>query len=174
MQLKDTSSLAVKRHYQYGDGKDTFAIGYNTSFVANHLYNSIGKYQISQTLSGSSGCATSSSETIEVVAPFKVTLGNATTLCEGEGITLKSIINHANYEWNNGTTDSIIYVTKSGQYILKAKVGACSSTDTLAIDYYRHGECENHIWAYPNTFSSGFNLDGFLKKKTNLPSAFMI
>ena len=168
LQIKDTSSLAVKRHYQYGDGKDTFAIGYNTSFVANHLYNSIGKYQISQTLTGSTGCVTSSNENIEVVAPFKINLGNDTTLCEGEGITLKSIIGHANYEWNNGTTDSILYLTKSGQYILTAKVGTCSSTDTIAIDYYRHGECENHIWAYPNPFSSDLNLDGFLKKEDEL------
>ncbi len=168
LQLYDTSTLAISRYYTFGDGKDTVANAFNNNFQASHLYNKTGVYTITQSLTGSTGCVTTSNQNIEVVPPFKISLGNDSTICFGESMILSSTMNHANYIWNNGSTDSVFNITQEGQYILTANVGACKSTDSIIVTYYKDGECDNHILAYPNPFAEELFLKGFLKNQNEL------
>ena len=81
---------------------------------------------------------------------------------------LKSLVNHANYVWSDGSKDSILKVTQKGEYIVTATVGACKATDSININYYNQGECDNHIVVYPNPFGDELYLQGFLKHSDEL------
>jgi gliding motility-associated-like protein len=73
---------------------------------------------------------------------FNLDLGNDTTLCSGQTITLNGNLT-ASYLWSNGSTSSSIYVSTSGTYWLQANNGQCSATDTIIVSIYQAASLGN-------------------------------
>lgn len=67
-----------------------------------------------------------------------VNIGNDTTLCYGQTITLNATLPNASYQWQDGSTNSIFTVTPPyTPYVfwVKATVNNCSGYDTITISY---------------------------------------
>ncbi|MBN4065740.1 gliding motility-associated C-terminal domain-containing protein [Candidatus Amoebophilus asiaticus] len=65
-----------------------------------------------------------------------VSLGNDTTICEGNSITLDAGNTGASYIWSTGYTTQSIQITDAGSYWVEAKIGNCSHEDTIIISLY--------------------------------------
>ncbi len=64
-----------------------------------------------------------------------VSLGNDTTLCQGESLLLDVSMAGGSYLWHDNTTTPQYTITQPGMYYVQVTVGNCSSTDTLIVDY---------------------------------------
>ena len=62
-------------------------------------------------------------------------LGNDTSLCQGENITLDAITTNATYLWQDNSTNSTFNVTQPGTYWVQVTVNSCSSTDSINVSY---------------------------------------
>lgn len=80
-----------------------------------------------------SGVCTASDTINVAVADPVVQLGNDTTICFGNTVTLDAGNPGASYLWSNGTTNQQLTVSNSGTYWAEASYGACSSRDTLVV-----------------------------------------
>ena len=65
-----------------------------------------------------------------------VDLGNDTTLCDGETLTLDATIAGASYLWQDSTTNSTFNAIQQGIYGVEVEVGSCRTTDTISIDFF--------------------------------------
>lgn len=104
-----------------------WSTGANTSGIQ---LNNPGTYWLNLTLNG---CT--SKDTIQVgsiPSPY-VELGKDTSFCEGNFITLSSILNGANYLWQNGSTDSTLIATQTGVYWVQVTLNGCSEQDSINI-----------------------------------------
>ncbi|HFC01276.1 MAG TPA: hypothetical protein ENJ53_10770, partial [Phaeodactylibacter sp.] len=78
--------------------------------------------------------------------PFTFSLGNDTTICNIDSITIGTSILGSNYAWNTGATTPMITVSDTGMYILNISMGACEYVDTIVISEMICGEiCGNGI-----------------------------
>ena len=82
---------------------------------------------------------------------FKFSLGNDTTLCDGETLQLKVSVPNATYTWQDGSTDSTYKVTQAGTYWVSAYFPDYNITtsDTINITYK---DCEDTL-IIPNIFT---------------------
>ena len=62
-------------------------------------------------------------------------LGNDTTLCAGQLVTLNAFVSGATYLWSTGVTTPSITVSSAGQYWVKISLATCHTFDTVAINY---------------------------------------
>lgn len=80
------------------------------------------------------------------------TLGADTNICEGETIKLTPGSGFYSYLWNDGSTDSVLYVIEQGNYSVTIDDGRCILSDSVIVDW-----C-SLLWV-PNVFTP--NNDGF-------------
>lgn len=86
----------------------------------------------SAVLSDSNGCTAYDSINLEFVPIPVVELGNDTTLCEGEFITLETLVSGATYQWSTGANTSQIVASSPGIYSVEVLVSPrCISRDTF-------------------------------------------
>lgn len=64
---------------------------------------------------------------------FVESLGNDTTICFGESITLRSGPRNASYLWQDGSINASYVAPGVGTYWVTASLYGCTSTDTLSI-----------------------------------------
>ncbi len=64
------------------------------------------------------------------------TLGNDTTLCSGEVLTIGTELPDVSYLWNTGSTKSEIVIDQSGYYELEVRSGNCTYSNGRIVDYY--------------------------------------
>src|SRR6185436_18096143 len=83
---------------------------------------------------GTGTCTSSDTIVISLNPTPTVNLGNDTTLCQGQTITLSGD-SAASYLWSDGSTTSSITVSISGTYWLQANNGSCSATDTIIVSF---------------------------------------
>ena len=83
-----------------------------------------------------------------------IELGNDTTLCQGEFITLDATSSGATYLWQNNSTNASINTNGTGSYDVMVTINNCSITDNL---FLTEELCES-ILLIPNIFSP--NNDG--------------
>ncbi|HPI54360.1 MAG TPA: gliding motility-associated C-terminal domain-containing protein [Chitinophagaceae bacterium] len=62
-------------------------------------------------------------------------LGNDTTLCNGQNLTLNAGNAGATYLWQNGASSSTFTVTQAGTYWVKVTSSCGNATDTLHVNY---------------------------------------
>jgi gliding motility-associated-like protein len=62
-----------------------------------------------------------------------VNLGNDTSLCPGQQISLNASLSGATYLWQNNSTLPTFQVTQPGNYWVQVSLGGCASTDTLVV-----------------------------------------
>jgi PKD repeat protein len=90
------------------------------------------------TITDTLGCSVNSDTAVITVDEFALTasLGNDTTLCSGDLLYIKNLNGTvvSSYSWSNGSTDSAITVTQSGQYMITVtNNNGCIANDTIAI-----------------------------------------
>jgi gliding motility-associated-like protein len=126
--------------YLWSNGSTTSSINVLTS----------GTYWLQ---AGIAQCSSTDSINIIFDSAPTINLGNDTTICQGQTITLNSDP-AVSYLWSNGSTLSSINVSASGTYWAQASNGQCSNTDSLSI-YVSNCELEIEL---PNVFTP--NRDG--------------
>ncbi|MFT3747636.1 MAG: PKD domain-containing protein [Agriterribacter sp.] len=130
----DVCSGAVNnRAWDFGDG--TIISGVNQSVT--HTYSAPGTYTVTLIVSTSAPAKDTIKQTITFTgATIAVNLGNDTTICTGNSITLDAGPG-ASYTWSNGETTQLITVspTVSTNYsvIVKNAVG-CEGTDAIQVN----------------------------------------
>src|SRR5207253_1411584 len=80
-------------------------------------------------------CADTDTNVINFVAGPVVALGNDTTLCTGQPITIDAGNAGAAYLWSTGAITQTISPTTSGTYWVRASFGTCVATDTITITF---------------------------------------
>ncbi len=121
-------------HWDFGDP----ASGVNnisTSFAPTHIYSQEGAYEVKAILYNANGCGADTIRKLVHAGPFQVYLGNDTTLCAGDSLTLKlnMSIPGANFIWNNNSIDSFVKITQPGTYWVRANIGECIASDTIKV-----------------------------------------
>lgn len=151
-------------NYLWGDG----------STAANRLFTIDDNREISVEATYS-GCVFRDTIRFEAEVPPDLRLGNDTTLCTGETITLDATANltpsqlsRATYKWNNGSTTPQITVSARGIYSVDVTLSQCVSRDEIKVDYYPDlvlpasvtdtALCEN-ITEYEIDLSQGYTPD---------------
>ena len=77
---------------------------------------------------------------------FAFDLGNDTTICNIDSVTLGTDILGAEFLWSTGATTSMITVGDTGVYVLTISMGACEFVDSLEVSEIICGEiCNNGI-----------------------------
>jgi len=80
------------------------------------------------------GCSASDTINIEVLPLPEIELGNDTTLCEGESLTLVPGNGFSNYLWQDNSTQPTYSVSAAGTYwVTVSNESNCSVTDTIHI-----------------------------------------
>ncbi len=102
----------------------------NGSTGSNYIVTLEGTYTVTVDLNG---CT--STDTVEIsYSPIPIIdLGPNLTICEGDTVILNASFPNASYIWQDGSTDSIYYVTESGLYIVNLQVNDCYYSDSILI-----------------------------------------
>ncbi len=108
---------------------------WNTGEISNSIITDTSGVFIA-TLSNplNGACSSSDTATITVFAIPLVNLGNDTTICSGETITLNAGIADS-YLWNNASTSQNITVSGAGTYNVSAfNILGCAGTDEITVN----------------------------------------
>jgi PKD repeat protein len=98
-------------------------------------------------------CGSRSSNSISVTVSNyenEMSLGNDTTLCSGNYITLQGGNNETvSYEWNDGSTSTNLMVLDSGTYsVITTSINACTATDSIYV--HIHGTAPTAMFTAQN------------------------
>ncbi len=66
---------------------------------------------------------------------ISINLGNDTTLCPGDSLTLNATVTGGVYHWQNNSTNPTYIVTSQGTYWVTVNVGSVTVSDTIHINY---------------------------------------
>ena len=108
----------------------------NTSTEINptHTYNTPGTYQVTLTITDLyNGCSDNFASTVTVNPSPIIDLGENTTVCDNQTITLDATTPNASYFWQNGTTDPTLEVNQTGLYWVDVTVQGCTTRDSVEI-----------------------------------------
>ncbi len=108
--------------YQWRDGST------NDSFAVTQP----GMYWVNVTLGG---CVTADTINVTFYPATEISLGNDTTLCEGESLLLNAGTTGADYLWQDGSVNSIFAVSEAGTYWVRVALNSCESSDTINVMY---------------------------------------
>ena len=113
--------------YTWSTGATTEAISVNTA----------GTYSVIITGDTVCGVTTTAYDTVTVTiaASPVVNLGNDTTLCQGQTLTLDAGNPGDTYLWSTGANTQTITVNANGTYWVNVNVGACADTDTIVVTF---------------------------------------
>lgn len=82
------------------------------------------------------GCSASDSVVIDLFPPIPLSLGNDTTLCLGESLTLFAGNGFPGYLWQDNSTDSTLEVSSTGIYwVTVTDINGCHASDSIAIEF---------------------------------------
>ena len=82
----------------------------------------------------SNGCINSDSLTLVVNEPPTLSIGNDTTICEGQSVVLKAVTSASEYLWNTGKTTQEIIVNTDNFYSLEVKDSmGCIGIDSIKL-----------------------------------------
>ncbi len=104
-----------------------WSTGDTTSYL---IVTTPGTYWVTVT----SALCPAGTDTINVsLTTLNVDIGNDTTLCAGQSVTLMSNITGTNYQWSTGNTTSSITVTSPGTYWMVVTANGCQGVDTVQV-----------------------------------------
>ena len=102
-----------------------------------------------------------------------VNLGNDTTLCIGENLTLTVPATLTNYAWQDGSQNPDFLVTADGIYSLISTESNCSSQDSISITFENCAPLKNCESYLPNSFSpNGDGINDVLQLLTDCELQF--
>jgi len=114
--------------WNFGDG--------TTSNLQNpsHLYTNYGNYDVQLVVTTINNCVDTITQSISVISPPNITLGNDTSICSGQSLTLQSPQTFSSYLWSTNDTTQSIVVNAAGVYWLRVTNAlGCEEYDTIAI-----------------------------------------
>jgi gliding motility-associated-like protein len=106
----------------------------STSFTPTHIFSQEGSYEVKAVLYHSNGCGADTIRKIVHAGPFKVFLGNDTTICETDTLRLSMQIPDGNNLWSDNSRDTVFKVTSAGTYWVRVNIGDCFTTDTITVN----------------------------------------
>ena len=118
--------------WNFGDG--------TTSAVFNptHLYAQPGAYTVTLT-EIFNGKSYIDSRTITIHQLPKLNLGDTILLYSGASIVLHAGGGYTQYQWSNGSGDSLIEVEKGGNYSVRVEdVNCCYNADTVYVNLFKY------------------------------------
>jgi gliding motility-associated-like protein len=65
--------------------------------------------------------------------PYSIDLGNDTTICTGQNITLDATTSGASYLWSDNSTAATLNISSSGKYWVEVNANSCTFSDTINI-----------------------------------------
>ncbi|MBK9635512.1 MAG: hypothetical protein IPO64_13760 [Bacteroidetes bacterium] len=113
--------------YTWSDGTTNNSITVNTS----------GTYWLE--IDNGSCTGRDSIDIIISTSGLSLNLGNDTSLCAGQTLTLTQNIAGVSYTWSDGTTNNSITVNTSGTYWLEIDNGSCTGRDSIDINISTSG-----------------------------------
>ncbi len=126
--------LADSIQWDLGDGNLVTTHNNTADSVLSYIYPNAQEYKIKATMFFS-GDIDSASETVLIRHAKKPDLGHDTSFCHGDSLLLTYSDSVTTYLWQNGSTDSSIYVLDSGLYWLEVRDAfGCFSADTIQVD----------------------------------------
>jgi gliding motility-associated-like protein len=66
---------------------------------------------------------------------YKISLGNDTLLCAGQGVILDAHETDATYLWSDGSTNPLLLVSSPGDFWLEVDKAGCKGRDTVSVAY---------------------------------------
>lgn len=185
--IPPTVTLSLPASLCNNDSPITLNGGYppGGSYLGQNIVNGIfdpyavsaGSYTILYTYTDPSGCKGTKSATINVYANPTVSLGQDTTVCMGNALTLNAGTGYSSYQWNNGinTQTNIVSSNISGtiNYTVTVVDGFnCSGTDAINVSFDVCNGIANTqsdfpwCYIYPNPFKNSFTM--FSDKKVSI------
>lgn len=105
----------------------------SNAFAPLHIYSQQGTYKVRLIYFRNGGCFADTVYKWVYAGPFKLYLGHDTTVCVGDTLWLHASFPNATNLWNDGTTDTLMAVTKPGKYWVQARLNSCLASDTIDI-----------------------------------------
>ncbi|HHM20681.1 MAG TPA: gliding motility-associated C-terminal domain-containing protein [Bacteroidetes bacterium] len=81
------------------------------------------------------GCLIRDTIKVEYLFETPVGLGTDTTLCQGDSLLLAPDIAGADYQWQDGSSDSIFWVKIPGRYWVRVVKDGCEQRDSIEVDF---------------------------------------
>lgn len=97
---------------------------------ASFTVSSPGTYFVTAT---SGSCVVSDTVVVSNSNPSTSFLGNDTTICEGQLLTINATTPNSTYLWQDGSTNPTISVSDSGSYNVQVSTNGCVSHDTIHV-----------------------------------------
>lgn len=98
------------------------------STALNRTIDQSGTYYVTATTG-----AFSVTDTLHVTVLPTISLPPDTVICQGERLTLKPIYPTKSFVWNDGSTDSTLTVSQTGQYWVRVPPARCNIADTTNV-----------------------------------------
>jgi gliding motility-associated-like protein len=80
------------------------------------------------------GCISRDTLVVSVLSPPDVDLGIDTTVCSTDAFVLVATQEGASYQWNDGSSESTLSISESGEYAVTVSIGSCSAMDNIALE----------------------------------------
>lgn len=91
------------------------------------------------TVFGPGNCPASDSIYVEATE-VAISLGQDTTVCDGDTVMFAAGSGFQSYLWQDGSTDSTIVAGETGEYWVKVTLGGCTATDTVELNVMPYPE----------------------------------
>ncbi|MBK9764070.1 MAG: gliding motility-associated C-terminal domain-containing protein [Flavobacteriales bacterium] len=130
-QLQDVTTCASNAiNLDAGNAGSTFL--WNNSATSQSITpTTSGTYSVAVTTA--QNCTATFDADVILIPTLVVQLGNDTTICQGNTLTVDAQNPGANFLWNTGATTPSIQVTEGGTYSVEVTNSACSATDAITI-----------------------------------------
>lgn len=117
-------------------GTNPYLFSWSNGAAGTDEINNLGKGKYTITVVDVNGCITSYTDSIESINPLSVKLGNDTTLCPGDDITLSPGAGYNTYRWQDGSTGNEFKVIQKGSYFVTVSDMdyGCIAKDTIKIE----------------------------------------
>jgi len=123
------NSTIVSWKWDFGDGTTS------TLQQPSHDYTTAGNYLARLTIADNNGKKDSTLLTVPIsLNSVSVNLGNDTTICGTDSITLNPGTTGDSYLWSNGDTASTITTTQAGMYWVQVTSGSCTGRDSVVLN----------------------------------------
>jgi gliding motility-associated-like protein len=107
----------------------------NGSVVSSSFVSPLTSTNYTITVTDAMACTAIDSVFITVFQPAVINLGNDTSICQGDQITLDAGAGFSSYLWQNGTTAQTQNVTVADQYYVSAvDANGCNVKDTIVVN----------------------------------------
>jgi gliding motility-associated-like protein len=80
---------------------------------------------------------------------FNFSLGNDTTMCGNQTLSLDPNVSGATYFWSDSTTAATLLVSKPGKYWVRVNKYCVTKTDTIIVDWDGYGEISANMTICP-------------------------